>query len=30
MFANWDWLSFVVGILAGLGLIIIGIVFWDD
>lgn len=29
MFANWDWVSFIVGIVVGLGLLGVGFVFLD-
>lgn len=29
MFSNWDWVSFIVGVLVGLGMLMIGIVVND-
>ena len=29
MFANWDWVSFIVGVLVGLGILVIGVMVSD-
>lgn len=29
MFANWDWVSFIVGVLVGLGLLTLGFLVSD-
>ena len=29
MFTNWDWWSFIIGVLVGLGFLTVGVIFWE-